>query len=101
MSTKNRHGRRGGDVKRFADAVRRHWSIENNLHWTLDIAFNVDQSRARVGFEAENFTVLRHFALNFLKLDTTVKDSIKGKRQRAGWDNDYTFNVLAAGATLN
>lgn len=88
-------------MARFADAVRRHWSIENNLHWTLDIAFHEDQSRARVGFEAENFSVLRHFALNLFKLEQTVKDSLKGKRQRAGWDNDYMFTVLNAGAALN
>lgn len=87
------------DVHLFAHAVRRHWSIENNLHWTLDITFNEDQSRARVGNEPENLAVLRHFVLNLLKLDTSVKDSIKGKRQRAGWDNDFLLTVLAAGAT--
>lgn len=64
------------DVKRFARAVRRHWSIENGLHWVLDIAFNEDQSRARVGAEPENMAVLRHFVLNLLKLETSVKDSI-------------------------
>jgi predicted transposase YbfD/YdcC len=90
-----------GDVKQFARAVRRHWSIENSLHWVLDIAFNEDQSRARTGAEPENIAVLRHFALNLLKLDTSVKDSIKGKRQRAGWDDTYMLAILAAGAASN
>lgn len=89
------------NVQQFADAVRRHWSIENNLHWTLDIAFDEDHSRARTAFEAENLSVLRHFALNMLKLETSVKDSIKGKRQRAGWNDDYMLSVLRAGAALN
>lgn len=89
------------NVKQFADAVRRHWSIENNLHWTLDIAFDEDHSRARTAFEAENLTVLRHIALNMLKLETSVKDSINGKRQRAGWNDDYMLTVLLAGPPLN
>ena len=42
-----------------------------------------------------------HIALNSLKLETSVKDSIKGKRQRAGWNDDYMLTVLLAGATLN
>lgn len=90
-----------GNVLKFADAVRRHWSIENNLHWVLDIAFDEDHSRARTAFEAENLTVLRHMALNMLKREASVKDSIKGKRQRAGWNNDYMLAVLAAGTALN
>lgn len=88
-------------VQKFADAVRRHWSIENNLHWVLDIAFDEDHSRARTAFEAENLTVLRHTALNMLKRETSVKDSIMGKRQRAGWNNNYMLAVLAAGSALN
>ncbi|MCS7055964.1 MAG: ISAs1 family transposase, partial [Thermoflexales bacterium] len=74
--------------------------IENNLHWTLDVIFQEDLSRARVGFEAANFAVVRRFALNLLKLEKTAKDSLAGKRQRAGWDNDYLLKVLQAGATL-
>ena len=87
-------------VERFADAVRRHWGIENSLHWVLDIAFHEDHHRGRVGFEPENFSVLRHFALNLIKLETSIKDSISGKRQRAGWDNDYMLKILTAGASL-
>src|SRR5438128_12028622 len=51
----------------FADAVRSHWAIENNLHWTLDVTFNEDQSRLRVGHGANNMAVVRHFALNLVR----------------------------------
>jgi hypothetical protein len=67
----------------------------------LDIAFDEDHSRSRTAFQAENLSVLRHFALNMLKLETSVKDSIKGKRQRAGWNDTYLLSVLRTGAALN
>lgn len=87
-------------VDRFADAVRRHWKIENSLHWVLDVAFREDQHRARIGFQPENFAVLRHFAINLIKLESTSKDNPTGRRQRAGWDNAYMLAVLQAGAVF-
>jgi predicted transposase YbfD/YdcC len=54
----------GLSAEAFADAVRSHWSIENNLHWILDVTFNGDQSRLRAGRGAKNVAVVRHFALN-------------------------------------
>jgi predicted transposase YbfD/YdcC len=51
----------------FADAVRSHWAIENNLHWTLDVTFNEDQSRLRIGHGAKNMAAIRHFALNLVR----------------------------------
>ena len=51
-------------AKAFADAVRSHWAIENNLHWTLDMTFKEDQSRLRVGHGAKNMAIVRHFALH-------------------------------------
>jgi Transposase DDE domain len=53
----------GLSAEAFADAVRSRWSIENNLHWTLDVTFNEDQSRLRAGHGAKNMAVVRHFAL--------------------------------------
>ena len=77
----------------FADAVRSHWAIENNLHWTLDVTFHEDQSRLRAGHGAKNMAVVRHFALNLVR---QAKDnlSIKRRRKRAAYDPQYLFQIL-------
>jgi len=82
------------NVKEFAQAARGHWSIENSLHWVLDVAFREDFNRTRSDHSAENFSVLRHIALNLLKGEKSVKVGIKGKRLKCGWDHDYLFKVL-------
>lgn len=56
------------DVKEFANAVRMHWGVENNLHWQLDVSFREDNVRARIGHAAENFAVVRQMCLNLLKI---------------------------------
>jgi predicted transposase YbfD/YdcC len=73
-------------VKRFADAVRNHWGIENSLHWVLDMTFNEDQSRIRKDNGPDNFALLRRFAITLIKQDTTP-GSIRRKRKRAAWNN--------------
>ena len=75
-------------------AVRKHWLVENQLHWVLDVAFDEDRCRAREGFAAENLAVARQVTLNLLKLDTTVKAGIKNKRKTCGWNEDYMMRVL-------
>jgi predicted transposase YbfD/YdcC len=77
----------------FADTVRSHWAIENNLHWTLDMTFNEDQSRLRVGHGANNMAIVRHFALNLIR-QATDKRSIKRRRKRASWDPQYLLDIL-------
>jgi predicted transposase YbfD/YdcC len=83
-----------GDAKTFARACRKHWGIENSLHWCLDIAFREDECRARMGFSAENLAVVRHTALCLLRNEKSSRRGLKAKRMRAGWNNDYLEEVL-------
>jgi predicted transposase YbfD/YdcC len=77
----------------FADGARGHWGIENNLHWTLDVTFNEDQSRLRTGHGAKNMAVVRHFALNLVR-QVADDRSIKRRRKRAAWDPQYLLEIL-------
>ena len=69
--------------KGFSKSVRKHWDIENRLHWVLDVTFKEDDSRARRDKAAENLAVIRHVALNWIRNDKTVKAGVKSKRYRA------------------
>jgi predicted transposase YbfD/YdcC len=80
--------------RRFAEAVRGHWAIENCLHWQLDVTFQEDQSRLRKGHADENFSALRRTALSLQKNESTLKVGIKNKRLTAGWDEAYLEKVL-------
>jgi len=82
------------DAKEFARAVRGHWGVENKLHWTMDVSFREDQSRARKGHAAENLATLRRLALNLLKRERTKKRGIKGKMLNASWDHSYLLRLL-------
>jgi predicted transposase YbfD/YdcC len=83
------------DAKQILKSVRAHWGIENKVHWILDVVFREDDSRVRQGQAAQNLAVIRHIALNLLKQESTLDQSIKAKRLRAGWDHDYLLRVLA------
>lgn len=83
-------------AKRLLHIVRTHWSIENELHWVLDVAFNEDHSRVRKDQAPENLAVLRHIALNLLKQEKTAKGGIHAKQLQAAWKEDYLLKVLAA-----
>ncbi len=82
------------NAKQLLHAVRTYWGIENKLHWVLDLAFREDESRVRKGNGPQNFAVLRHIALNLLKREDTAKISVRAKRKKAGWDNDFLLTVL-------
>jgi len=82
------------DAKIFANAVRKHWSIENQLHWVLDISFREDESRVRRDNAPENFGVFRHVAINALRNEKTCKKGIKAKRFKATLQPDYAQKVL-------
>ena len=78
----------------FGKSVRDHWGVENKLHWRLDMGFREDESRIRKGHSAENFAVMRHFAINLLKQDKLTKLGVKNKRLKAGWDDGYRASLL-------
>ena len=80
-------------VRRFADAVRGHWGIENSLHWCLDVTFREDESRVRNRLAADNLAWLKRFAISLLKQQSD-KESIAMRRRMAGWNVDYLMQVL-------
>jgi predicted transposase YbfD/YdcC len=84
-------------AERIQRAVREHWGVENGLHWTLDMAMNEDQSRIRTDHAPANMSVLRHIALNLVRMDTTRKIGIKASLKKAGWDNKYLEKLLGLG----
>lgn len=77
--------------------IRRHWHVENKLHWQLDVSFDEDNCRLRSGHAAANFSLLNKIALNLLKNEKSVKVGIKTKRLKAGWDENYMMKVLTVG----
>lgn len=83
----------GTDGPTLAAAVRDHWAIENSLHWVLDVGFREDDSRLRDRNAAANLAVIRKIAINLVKADKPQKESIKGRRKAAGWDNEYMQKI--------
>ena len=81
-----------------ASAVRRHWNVENQLHWVLDLAFREDEARHRAKNTAQNMAMLRHFALNIIKNAPGRKLGIANTRKRAGWDRSYLVELLTNAA---
>lgn len=80
-------------VRRFAEDVRSHWSIENSLHWCLDVTFREDDSRLRDRHAGENVAWLKRFAISLLKQQTD-KNSIAMRRRMAGWNTAYLAKVV-------
>jgi predicted transposase YbfD/YdcC len=85
------------DAKRILHVIRRHWAIENELHWVLDVAMDEDHNRVHKDQAPENMAVLRHIALNLLKQEKTAKGGLHAKQLQAAWNNDYLCKILAAG----
>jgi len=82
------------NAKNFNSFIRQHWGIENSLHWVLDMTFNEDHQRKRNGMAAQNFTLVQKIALNLLKSEESNKVSLKNKRLKAAWDNDFLLKIL-------
>ena len=83
----------GKDASYFNQSIRDHWSIENQLHWHLDVTFNEDQSRVRTGFAPQNLNLIRKIALQLL----TNKDdklSLKKRRFKASLDINYLISFF-------
>lgn len=74
--------------------IRQHWRVENSLHWTLDITFNEDRQRKKDKNAAQNFAQAQKIALNLLKKEGTAKMSIRTKRLKASWDNNFLLKIL-------
>jgi predicted transposase YbfD/YdcC len=82
------------DATFFLHVIRSHWSIENELHYVLDVSFNEDSCRKREKNAAENFNIIRKMALNIVRADKGSKTSLKGRRKSAGWNNEYLESLL-------
>jgi predicted transposase YbfD/YdcC len=81
-------------AEEFAEAVRGHWGIENNLHWQLDVSFREDDCRVRTGHAAANLSVIRRFALGLLERETGCRRGIETKRLKCALSDEYREKVL-------
>lgn len=90
-----------GHIRKIARTIRGHWSVENALHWSLDVAFQEDASRIRSGSAAENFALLRRIALTLLRQEKSIRGGAPTKRFRAAVDPGYEIRVLLAGNYAN
>ena len=77
----------------FNQKVREHWSVENQLHWHLDVSFDEDRRRTHIKNGAENRNTLRKLALQLLK-QVDDKHSLRVRRKKAGWDNHYLLQII-------
>jgi len=82
------------DAKILSTVIRKHWSIENNLHWCLDVGFNEDRSRIHSKYAGENLSVIRHMAMNLVKANKHQKGGIARKRKLAALDDRYLEQLL-------
>jgi len=85
----------GDDPAVLARAIRRHWSVENALHWVLDVTFREDDSRVRDRTAARNLALLRKIALNLVARDRGSRASLRGRRKMAAWNDAYMLQTIA------
>jgi predicted transposase YbfD/YdcC len=88
----------GDDPAVLVPAIRRHWSIENALHWVLDVTFREDDSRVRDRTAARNLALLRKIALNLVTRDRRGRASRRGRRKMAAWNDDYMLRIITGQA---
>jgi predicted transposase YbfD/YdcC len=78
------------------EAVRGHWSIENSVHWVLDVVFGDDYQRLRSDYGPRNMALVQRIALNLIRHRPSGKDSLTVKRKKAGWSIAYLIETIAA-----
>jgi hypothetical protein len=81
-------------AQEFANAVRGHWSIENNLHWQLDVSFREDECRVYRDHAPANLSVIRRFALGLLQREKSCRRGIETKRLKCAASDEYRERVL-------
>jgi predicted transposase YbfD/YdcC len=82
------------DAQLNGRAIRQHWGIENQVHWSLDVTFNEDKSRIRSLNSPQNFALVRRIALNAVNQETSLQRSLRQKIKRAAMNNDYMMQIL-------
>ena len=85
---------KGMTAGQILEAKRSHWGIENRLHWVLDMQFREDESRARADNSAENLNVLRHWAYNVLKAETSIQGSFSDKQFKCLLDESFLDKIV-------
>jgi predicted transposase YbfD/YdcC len=78
----------------LVQAIRRHWTIENGLHWGLDVTFREDDSRVRDRTAARNLAIIRKLAINLISRNRTARVSMRARRKQAAWNDDYMLSLL-------
>ena len=81
------------DPRVLVQAIRRHWTIENGLHWVLDVTFREGRVRDRTA--ARNLAILRKIAINLMGRNRTPRISMRARRKQAAWNDDYMLALLA------
>jgi len=81
-------------AKPLLNASRKHWAVENSLHWTLDVTFREDESRIRKEASPENYAIFRHMALNIIRRNTSIEASVKRKRHMAALNDDVRTTLI-------
>ena len=82
-----------GDARQIGEAVRRHWGVENGLHWVMDMVFRDDECRIRSQNAPSNFTTIKHMASNLLRRGKG-KHSMRASRHLAAWNEDFLYSLL-------
>ncbi len=80
---------------RVGPAIRDHWSIENSLHWVMDMTFRDDECRVRTDHAPANLAVIRHMAQNLIRR-ASGKESLRLRRKAAAWDDDFLASLVVA-----